>query len=274
MSRALNATNQGIINLNAPILRKGKEHQRFERKKALKASTWDDSSDSEDESKEEEIANLCLMANDDKVCSSSTNEVNNELEENFELLLEAFKNQGRKIKDLKKANKALEEENHFLKNEMSTLQEQVTFSIASQRELSNDLEEIREESLGSSLKLQKENNLLVTQVEDLTTTLTKFTTSTKHLDMLLSNQKCVFSKTGVGYEKKEKFYSNLFTQHDKIYTCKSCGRLYKGHHQCPLKRVFIINGKPTLKVWMIKGSKPPITNPSGPKVTWVPRFKG
>ena len=121
----------GHYKSDCPDLKKGKEPSRFERKKALKASTWDDSSDSEDESKEEEIANLCLMANDDKVCSSSTNEVNNELEENFELLLEAFKNQGRKIKDLKKANKTLEEENHFLKNKMSTLQEQVTSSITS-----------------------------------------------------------------------------------------------------------------------------------------------
>jgi hypothetical protein len=51
--------------------------------------------------------------------------------------------------------------------------------------------------------LVKKNEILKAQVIDLNFTLTRFTKGNENLNILLGNQRCVFKKSGLGYNRKK-----------------------------------------------------------------------
>jgi hypothetical protein len=68
--------------------------------------------------------------------------------------------------------------------------------------------------------LVKKNEILKAQVIDLNFTLTRFTKGNENLNILLGNQRCVFEKSGLGYnpkKNKKKLYLNLFVKSINIF---------------------------------------------------------
>ena len=61
-------------------------------------------------------------------------------------------------------------------------------------------------------ELMKENEVLKKKSNELNEIVLKFTNGQKNLEKLLSTQKCVFDKGGLGYKPylKQKYYKNLF----------------------------------------------------------------
>jgi len=183
-------------------------------KKAMKA-TWSDSSDesqSESDSSDDEVANLCLMAHEDEVQSSysSSNDSSSdndddvheftyeELEKSFGDLLEAYeKNHDRYVK-LKKKHAC-----------MTTHFDTLTSNID---ELKNENESLKLEidmlkkgkSIDVSHDLEIENDCLKKKVETLMNDLANFTNGRDNLEKLLSSQRCVYDKAGLGYNPENK----------------------------------------------------------------------
>ena len=113
--------------------------------------------------------------------------------------------------------------------------------------------------------LVNENKELKLKVENLNKILTNFINGKKNWDNLLSSQRCVFDKAGIGYNPKvkEKHYKKFFINEKflKILICEHCRKLGHNIHICPMKNM----------IWVVKGTTPPKANPSGPKKIWVPK---
>lgn len=246
--------------------------------KAMKATNWDDSEASSSEEEEDcEIANMCFMAlGEDEVSI-----LNHDPKLSYDELLEAFQNlhvvvdkQTSKINAFKKksnfmltqleelveANEALENENEILKQkDFESLENQICL-------LKIENENLRQKNFD---KLEKENDILKKENNDLRKVVDSFTKSTKNLNTMLQNQRCVFDKRGLGYKtyKNQKYFKNYFahasSRNNPNHSCTFCGR--KGHkvHLCYIKK------NPNLKqIWVPKGTT---TNPQGPKNVWVPK---
>lgn len=92
-------------------------------KKKAMVATWNDINDSSSEEEENaEIANLCFMANEDKVISEFSNDfLFDELQEAFYELLNDLKKLGFKNKELKLKNESLIKEKNQLSSEKTIL---------------------------------------------------------------------------------------------------------------------------------------------------------
>ncbi|KAJ7000835.1 hypothetical protein NC653_011324 [Populus alba x Populus x berolinensis] len=96
-------------------------------------------------------------------------------------------------------------------------------------------------SCSSSLEdFKNENDALKKQVEDLTSTLVKFTQGINNLDVLLGGQNKSLNKSGLGFNCIEKQKSNEHFNQSAMYTCFSTCDFYnkKDHllHKCRLKK--------------------------------------
>ena len=123
----------------------------------------------------------------------------------------------------------------------------------------NDVEKSSVNTQDSNL-LVNENKELKFKIEDLTKIVTNFTNGKKNLDNLLGSQRYVFDKVGIGYNPKikEKHFQRFFVNESFLNSpiCKHCGKMGHNIHTCSIKKNMI---------WIIKGTTPPRTNPSGPK---------
>ncbi|KAG6662692.1 hypothetical protein CIPAW_03G261000 [Carya illinoinensis] len=163
-------TKPGHIKPDCPLLKK----DRNKGKKAMKATWDDDSSSSDSEASNEESANLCLMAKDDIEVTNLDNIENpsyEELQNVLEEIYEEFKKLGIKYTALKKKNSSL----------------------------TNEIEILRKESI----ILKDENFELNKKKTDLENILENFTNGKRNFEKLLSSQKCVFDKVGLGYMPKQ-----------------------------------------------------------------------
>jgi hypothetical protein len=188
-----------------------KEGKKF-KSKALNL-TWDDSegSESEQEESDNEMANFCLMAKEDKV--SSTNIESNdelysygELQDAYDELCENTIKLHAKYTTLKKKEMRFCNEIVTMKNENENLVKNINNLTTKAK---------------SSIALEEENTKLKETIKDLTKTLAKFVNGKENLDMLLGRQRCVFNKEGLRYapKNKQKFYKNLFVK-------ESCSNLH------------------------------------------------
>ncbi|KAK2968105.1 hypothetical protein RJ640_029238 [Escallonia rubra] len=210
------------------------KEKKFKSRKAL--LTWDDSNKSDKEgSDDEDVAQLCFMANDDDPNVTPEKHFN-ELKSAF---LELSKNYEKlKIKNADLKNKAfsLISTVEELEGEKEELQEKIKFYISENGSLENNLNAFKKENFLESSEIQflrevkvpVENESLKSQLEDVTTlklnlekeiedlnfTLSKFTQGRENLDILLGKQRCVFEKSGIGYDpsKKQKDYKNFFNK--------------------------------------------------------------
>ena len=243
----------GHIKSECPeTLQKNKEKRKsksFNRKKAFVSAIWGDSS-SDEESDDEEVANICLVAQEEieEEEVSDSEPTYDELQSEYNALHSEFIKIVKELVAFKKKNKVLE----------GKLKDYADCEYCS--------------------TLDKKNI-------DLTKALEKFTKGSEMLNVILKAQRFVNDKSGIGYDPKldnekgkkkagGKTYLNYFRH--SVHTsnpfahCSYCNR--KGHStsSCVHKRKGVIG---TYK-WVPKGSyvqKFMCTNPKGPKKIWVPK---
>ncbi|GAV74999.1 hypothetical protein CFOL_v3_18479 [Cephalotus follicularis] len=151
--------------------------------------------------------------------------------------------------------------------------------------LKHDLECLSSKSLDDKItSLEKENETVKVEIDALKKTFSKFSNSSEKLDKLLGLQRCVFNKSGLGYDEMNnvKHFQKYLEKKDKqnissSMTCNYCNRHGHTTHICYRKkndmhkRNFLLKNK-LLKlrtIWVPKGTF--VTNPPGPKATWVPK---
>ena len=93
--------------------------------------------------------------------------------------------------------------------------------------------------------------------------------------MILTSQKCVFDKQGLGFKssKNQKYFKNYFvkesTSASPSITCNFCGRGRDISSTCSLRNGSQKHSNAKDKKVQIEKSK--VTNPQGPKKIWVPK---
>lgn len=162
----------GHIKPNCPKIQKGFKDKKAKKKQRAYISWENESTISSEE--EEEEANLCLMANDDKVHSPISPK--DELQEEYDALLDQFVLLTQEFSSSKKKILNLEKEINVLKNENKVLGKQKC--------------ELPCDSCIIHLK----------EIDKLKSSLAKFNSSSKSLDKILNSQKHAYNKEGLGYD--------------------------------------------------------------------------
>ncbi|GAV65261.1 zf-CCHC domain-containing protein [Cephalotus follicularis] len=242
----------GHFKNECPAIQEKNEY--FKKKKAMVA-TWSDSdpSSSEEES-DEEVAHIAYM----EIQDEEENEVNftfDELQNAYEKLYVEYENVCMKNKTLKKNAISMTKEIEILKNENNYHKNEIDVLNVSLK-LSNDFEE--------------ENKKLKLEIDALKKSFSIFSNSSAKLDNLLSLQRCVFDKAGLGFEemKNVKHFKNFFVKkNEPQICCNYYGRLVDVSTSCSFRNN-LCYGK-TRKIWVPKGTL--MTNLKGPKFKWVPK---
>ncbi|MED6142181.1 hypothetical protein PIB30_111252, partial [Stylosanthes scabra] len=152
----------------------------MKKKKQKAYMSWENEDDSSTDSDEEEVANLCLMANIEKV--NDSNFSMHDLQEIYDKLLDEFVKASNENEDLKKTNVELQNENESLKVQNKTFEKA--------KAISNN------ESCESCKKH-------IHEIERLNKCLSKFNESSRNLDNMLKNQKHVHDKKGVCFDSNK-----------------------------------------------------------------------
>ncbi|GAV79824.1 hypothetical protein CFOL_v3_23287 [Cephalotus follicularis] len=203
--------------------------------------TWDYSDESSsDEESDGEVANIAFMATEEE----EEDEVNfsfYELQNAYNIFFFCkYENVCLKNKNLKKNVTSMSKEIETLKNENSNYINEIEILNVSLK-LSNDFKE--------------ENENLKLEIDALKKTFSKFSNSSDKLDNLLGLQRCVFDKTGLGYEemKNVKHFNNFFVnKNEPKITCNYCGRLGHISTSCLLKKKLGL--VKTRSIWVPKGT--------------------
>ena len=136
--------------------------------------------------------------------------------------------------------------------------------------LSIELEKISALEKGNE-SLTNENISLKERVDDLTKVVHKFTLGKKNFDMIISKQRCVFNKQGLGFKPTLK--QNLLATHfvkassSSRIICHYCNDHSHISSDCRIKKSMSHGSK---YEWIKKSIT---TNTIGPKLVWVPNIK-
>lgn len=223
-----------------------------EKRKAFKA-TWDDSSESEKEEEQQEVANLCFMALEDKnevpsVFNPSCDENDNDDDDDDECsfaskLLQKYTCLLSRKKFYKNKFTSLTKEFENLKNEFSNL-------VISNDKLVCDLK--NSNSLEDQLKKAKdENQKLSKEVLELKNSISKFERGKGTLENILDSQKIHRDISGLGYENgmtSSSSYINFVSQNSTASTSNNETQAFK------VKRAQVSN-----KRRRSQKSQPPLT---------------
>ena len=227
-----------------PQLQHQQQQRKFgKKKKALQVITWDDSEEEDqEEEKQEEIANMCFMALNDEVEIQNTlvddDTLYDELSIAYDELLTNFEKLATKATLLKKKNASLS----------------IELEKISVIEKENE-------------NLRNENISLKERVDDLTKVVYKFTLGKKTFDMMISEQRCVFNKQGLGF--KPTLLANYFfkASSSSRIICHYCNDHGHTSFDCHIKKSMSHGSK---YKWIKKSTT---TNTIGPKLVWVPKIK-
>ena len=124
-------------------------------------------------------------------------------------------------------------------------------------------------------ELSKENDRLNKEVDKLKPIVDKFTLRTQKLNLILDNQKIVFDKAGLGYNpnKNQKYLKNMFskwiifTPKIAYYKLDKVNKIYVEYNSMDMH----ISHNCTIKKMWVPKEKILVTNPKGPKKTWIPK---
>ena len=99
-----------------------------------------------------------------------------------------------------------------------------------------------DEYLKELKELKIESEILKSSLEDANKAIVKFVDSEKNLNMLLSQQKLILDKGGIGYygKRKDRTYKSYFVRATHN-TCNYCGRMRHIAHTCSIRKS--MNGK-------------------------------
>ncbi|GAV57981.1 hypothetical protein CFOL_v3_01517, partial [Cephalotus follicularis] len=156
--------------------------------------------------------------------------------------------------------------------------------------LKHEIECLRNKPIDNKIaSLEKENETLKLEVDALKKMFSKFSNSSEKLDNLLGIRRCVFNKAGLGYDEMnnvkhfQKYIEKKDTKNTSTsITCNYCNKNGHTTHNCYHRKkemhkrnkfkqnIFFRNQMFKLRtIWIPKGTF--ITNPPGPKATWVPK---
>ncbi len=178
--------------------------------------------------------------------------------------------------DLENKNSKLSIENETAKTLIKELNLKVKSLLNSNTSLAQNVELLKKDKE----ELVKENLDLKNEVHKYKPIVEKFTQSSEKLNLILSNQRAVFNKAGLGYKtnKQQKYLKNFFVKAKDVKTekptCFHCGKTGHKVYSCIQRKIqtnksTFVRGKNITKVWVPKGTN--YTNQEGPKKTWVPK---
>ena len=267
----------GHLRVDCPIFKKKmekSEKKNHSEKKLKKAYiTWDENDlESSDDSENEEI-NLCLMAksyeSDEEVTSSNNLSISfDELQDAFADLHKESIKLAKLVSSSKKTISNLENEISKLNKELDHLRNEVSISKTNEKV---NISTISDKKISDSCSCCDK---YVKEIKELKNSLAKFSYSRNNLDVILSKQRYVSNKNGLGYksEKLQKVHKNFSTSTQKCnsnsITCFYCGRRGHGISTCYFKK----NYSNIKMIWVPKGSSV-YTNMQGPNKIWVPKSK-
>ena len=267
----------GHLRVDCPIFKKKmekSEKKNHSEKKLKKAYiTWDENDlESSDDSENEEI-NLCLMAksyeSDEEVTSSNNLSISfDELQDAFADLHKESIKLAKLVSSSKKTISNLENEISKLNKELDLLRNEVSISKTNEKV---NISTISDKKISDSCSCCDK---YVKEIKELKNSLAKFSYSKNNLDVILSKQRYVSNKNGIGYksDKQQKFHKNFSTSTQKCnsnsITCFYCGRRGHGISTCYFKK----NYSNIKMIWVPKGSSV-YTNMQGPNKIWVPKSK-
>lgn len=267
----------GHLRVDCPIFKKKmekSEKKNHSEKKLKKAYiTWDENDlESSDDSENEEI-NLCLMAksyeSDEEVTSSNNLSISfDELQDAFADLHKESIKLAKLVSSSKKTISNLENEISKLNKELDLLRNEVSISKTNEKV---NISTINDKKITDSCSCCDK---YVKEIKELKNSLAKFSYSRNNLDVILSKQRYVSNKNGLGYksEKLQKVHKNFSTSTQKCnsnsITCFYCGRRGHGISTCYFKK----NYSNIKMIWVPKGSSVN-TNMQGPNKIWVPKSK-
>ena len=267
----------GHLRVDCPIFKKKmekSEKKNHSEKKLKKAYiTWDENDlESSDDSENEEI-NLCLMAksyeSDEEVTSSNNLSISfDELQDAFADLHKESIKLAKLVSSSKKTISNLENEISKLNKELDLLRNEVSISKTNEKV---NISTINDKKITDSCSCCDK---YVKEIKELKNSLAKFSYSKNNLDVILSKQRYVSNKNGLGYksEKLQKVHKNFSTSTQKCnsnsITCFYCGRRGHGISTCYFKK----NYSNIKMIWVPKGSSV-YTNMQGPNKIWVPKSK-
>ena len=269
----------GYYKTDCPLLKKSR---RMLRKKAMMA-TWSESEDSSSDEEQQVVANLCFMANEDNEVNSEP-EIEftfNELHDAFDDLVMEYEKLKLKNKKLRKLNQELTKNSDKFSTEIEDLIQENKKLTEHVKTLKNDKDNFLKEkdslknnrSFETNEKIKKQNKELLLQnknykeeLEKVKPFVEKFTFSSEKLNMLLNSQHAVFNKAGLGFKphNQQKLYKNFFIPASSNITCYACDKLGHKSYICNKRKLNTFE-----KIWVPKGTN--LTNPKGPKMTWVPK---
>lgn len=188
----------GHLIKDCPLNKQEKEPKKWgdnQIRKALQA-TWDECSSSDEESGDEESANMCFMASLDEVTSS--------VKINEQKLLN-------KIRMLEKMIETFDYECEKLMNECTSQ----TDELEDIKGYVSDLEKENKNHVDKIAVLEKQN-------DDLKSIVYKFTKGSENLDKLLGSQRMAYNKSGLGYDPYAIYssYNNMCSIKKDTYTIK------------------------------------------------------
>ncbi|MED6165844.1 hypothetical protein PIB30_103531, partial [Stylosanthes scabra] len=199
----------GHIKPNCPKLQKGEKDKKLKKKQKAYIS-WENEDDSSTDSDDEEVANIFLMANEEKVSDLELCE--DDLQESYDNLLEEFIKISQDFTTTKKLNAKLQKENDGLKNENTKL---------------------------GKIKINPNDNVPcescekhIHEIEKLKSSLSKFNESSKNLDKILGKiRKVLDILTNLVLRKtKLEILRNLLDNHKLIELINLIGNYLNMHH--------------------------------------------
>ena len=249
---------------------------------------WDvpeDQSTSTSTSDDEESAKLCLMTKDhnsdeessesDKSDPSNVSDSESENSPTYEMLYSAYVELHEELKKLAKIN--VERKRIILLHEQKIIEmqkeldelklENETLDLIYANSLCNCSSKMTmKTNCENCMFLEEENHMLKERIAN-------FTKCSHELDNMLSSQRAIGNRTGLGYVKNRKKsykkhvdFSNV--SYAKSPTCFYCGVFGHTSNKCHIRLKGVPNGN---YIWIVKGKDPYATNHQGPKTTWVPK---
>ena len=219
-------------------------------------------SDEEDSENEEnnEVANMCMMALDEGVSTSSqsnsdSENENDNLEMSYDELSSSFKELFDDFEKVLAKNQTLREKTNMLLKEIEILK-------------LNEKKLLAKSQCTTCPSYKKEIDELQANVIILKNDIYTLTKGKESYELMLGSQNCNIAKSGIGYDpsKKQKFLRNFFVKPYSLphFTCTYCNQ--NGHtiSYCQVKKYAYL-GKTK---WVPKDLN---TNKKGHNVIWVPK---
>ena len=185
--------------------KKKKELLNKKRGKVLVANTWDQANSDDEDSNNEEEAQMAFMAHLEVTNSTPSSDDENEIDAcslldlDDKMFVKYVESLASHLEKAKKKNVSLKSKVDSLKNENGLHVENLKRKDNEISELKKENAKLIKEKLSFNEKVKVEHKELNFRINDLSTSLAKFTQGRDNLEKLLGKQKVCEDKSGLGY---------------------------------------------------------------------------